>query len=168
MTYRDISINGGEPRSLGLTRGGVRSRVLIGSKAFEAASTRVGQDWEMDVDGLSARVSIVVDKDLVQIHAFGRTWRVTVTDPAERALRSGDQSDISRAPMPGVAISVMVSPGQEVVAGQPMVLIESMKMQTEISAGRAGTVDLVHARVGESFPLGAPLVTLVPLAQETV
>ncbi len=168
MTYRDIAIDGGEPRSVGLTRGGVRSRVLIGPMALAAARAPAGQDWEMDVDGLCAHVSIAVDKDLVQIHAFGRTWRITVIDPAERALRTGDQSDMARAPMPGVAISVMVAPGQEVVAGQPMVLIESMKMQTEISASRDGTVDLVHARVGESFPLGAPLVTLVPLVQETV
>ena len=166
MTFRDISINGGAPRNVGLTRGGRRSRIWFGATSLEAARATVGQNWEVEVDGLSAHVSLAVDKDMVLIHAFGRTWRVSVTDPAERALRTGDQSDVAKAPMPGVAISVMVSPGQAVIDGQPMVIIESMKMQTEIIASRAGTVDLVHARVGESFPLGAPLVSLVPLPTE--
>lgn len=166
MTFRDISINGGAPRNVSLTRGRRRSQIRLGSASLEAARTAVGQDWEVEVDGISAQVSLVVDKDWVLIHAFGRTWRVGVTDPAERALRTGNQSDVAKAPMPGVTISVMVSPGDAVIAGQPMAIIESMKMQTEITASRAGTVDLVHARVGETFPLGAPLVTLVPLATE--
>jgi acetyl/propionyl-CoA carboxylase alpha subunit len=163
MTFRDISINGGTPRNVTLTRGGRRSRIWLGSDSLEAARSTVGQNWEVEVDGLSARVTLVVDKDMVLIHVFGRTWRVGVTDPAGRALLTGSQSDVAKAPMPGVTISVLVSPGAAVIAGQAMVIIESMKMQTEITASRAGTVDQVHARLGESFPLGAPLVTLVPL-----
>jgi len=166
MTFRDVSINGGAAHNVGLTRGGKRSRIWFGAACLEAARATVGQNWEVEVDGLSTHVSLVVDKDMVLIHAFGRTWRVSVTDPAERALRTGDQSDVAKAPMPGVAISVMVSPGQAVIDGQPMVIIESMKMQTEIIAGRDGIVDSVHARVGESFPLGATLVSLVPLTTE--
>ena len=64
------------------------------------------------------------------------------------------------------ADSVMVKPGDAVVDGQPMVIIESMKMQTEICASRAGTVDQVNVRVGETFPQKAPLVTLVPIPSE--
>lgn len=167
MTYRDISINGGESRNVGLTRGGDRTRIWFGSESLDATRARVGQNWEVGVDGLSTRVDLVVDKDMVLVHAFGRTWRVSVIDPAERALLARDQSDVAKAPMPGVAISVMVRTGEAVTVGQTMVIIESMKMQTEISASRAGTVDMVHARVGESFPLGATLVTLVPLTIES-
>lgn len=166
MTYRDITINGSQPINLALTRGDTTSRIWLGSKSLAATRWRAGQNWEVEVDGHAVQVALVVDKDLVLIHAFGRTWRVGVTDPAERTLQAGNQSDIAKAPMPGVAISVMVNPGDRVTEGQTMVIIESMKMQTEIPASRSGTVDMVHARVGESFPLYATLVTLTPLSVE--
>lgn len=161
---REVAINGAAPSLVSLTRGARRSLAWLDGSQVEAMLHPIGQHWEADVDGLSARVSFVADKDRVLIHAFGRTWRVTVIDPADRALLGADASDIARAPMPGVAISVLVKPGDTVTAGQPMVIIESMKMQTEISASRDGTVDQVHARLGEPFPLGATLVALVPLA----
>ena len=164
--YRDVSINGGAVSKVNVTHGQQRSRVWKDAKPHSAALKRSGEGWTVDVDGLSAEMTIVADKDEVLIHAFGRTWRVAIVDPAERALGAGAQSDVALAPMPGVAISVMVKPGDAVVDGQPMVIIESMKMQTEICASRAGTVDQVNVRVGETFPQKAPLVTLVPIPSE--
>ena len=164
--YRDVSINGGAVSKVNVTHGQKASRVWRDTKAHASSLKRAGDGWTVDVDGLSAEMTIVAHKEEVLIHAFGRTWRVAVIDPAERALGAGEQSDVAMAPMPGVAISVMVKPGDVVVDGQPMVIIESMKMQTEICASRAGTVDQVNVRVGETFPQKAPLVTLVPVKAE--
>ena len=164
--YRNVSIDGGAVCKVNVTRGQQLSRVWRDTKAHAAALKRSGEGWTVDVDGLSAEMTIVTDKEEVLIHAFGRTWRVAVVDPTERALGAGEQLDVATAPMPGVAISVMVKPGDIVVDGQPMVIIESMKMQTEICASRAGTVDQVNVRVGETFPRKAPLVALVPLNGE--
>ena len=164
--YRDVSINGGAASKVNVTRGQQLSRVWHDTKAHAATLKRSGDSCVVDVDGLSAQMTIVTRKEQVLIHAFGRTWRVEGIDPVERALGAGEQSDVARAPMPGVAISVMVKPGDTVADRQPMVIIESMKMQTEICAGRAGTVDQVSVRVGETFAQKAPLVTLVPLTKE--
>lgn len=164
--YRDVSINGGAVSRVNVTRGQQLSRVWRDAKAHSAALTRTGGGCTVEVDGLSAAMTIVTRKDEVLIHAFGRTWRAVVADPVQRTLGAGEQSDVARAPMPGVAIAVMVKPGDTVIDGQPMVIIESMKMQTEICSSRAGTVDQVNARVGETFAQKAPLVTLVPLATE--
>lgn len=164
--YRDVSINGGAVCKVNVTRGQQSSRVWRDTKSHAAAIRRSGEGWTVDVDGLSADMTIVTDKEVVLIHAFGRTWRVAVVDPAERALGAGTQSDVAMAPMPGVAICVMVKPGDIVIDGQPMVIIESMKMQTEICASCAGTVDQVNVRVGETFRQKAPLVTLVPVKAE--
>jgi 3-methylcrotonyl-CoA carboxylase alpha subunit len=88
---------------------------------------------------------------------------VSVVDPAERALLSANQSDVAKAPMPGVVVSVFVSAGDSVAAGQSLMIIESMKMQTEIRSSRAGCVEQVAVRLGETFPLHAVLVKLVPI-----
>ncbi len=164
--YRNVSINGGAASKVNVTRGRQVSRVWRDAKAHAAALARSGEGWTVDVDGLSAEMTIVTRKEEVLIHAFGRTWRVEVVDPVERQLGAGAQSDVARAPMPGLAISVMVKPGDVVVDGQPMVIIESMKMQTEICASRAGIVDQVNVRIGETFAQKAPLVTLVPIETE--
>lgn len=162
---REIAINGGDPHEVRITRHASGARIVLGTKTLQASLAPHGDIWIAGIDGLSTPVSYVVDRDMVLLHAFGRTWRVAIVDPAERALLAGNQSDVSKAPMPGVTIDVLVAVGDEVIAGQALLIIESMKMQMEIKASRAGTVEQVNARQGENFALGAPLVTLVSLEE---
>jgi pyruvate carboxylase len=54
------------------------------------------------------------------------------------------------APMPGMIAIVAAKPGQSFKAGDPLVSIEAMKMQTQIRAERDGTVRLVHVKPGET------------------
>ena len=62
------------------------------------------------------------------------------------------------APMPGKVVRVPVAVGDVVEARQPLVVIEAMKMENALSAGRAGTVREVLVRAGESVEAGRPLV----------
>jgi biotin carboxyl carrier protein len=160
---REISVNGCDPSQVQVTRHNGGANIRIDAKSMQAKVTSAGGSSTIDIDGLSTTVTYVVDRDRVLLHAFGRTWRVAIVDPAERALLAGNHSDVAKAPMPGVTIDVLIEIGDDVAAGQTLLIIESMKMQMEIKASRAGTVELVNARKGESFALGAPLVTLVSL-----
>jgi biotin carboxyl carrier protein len=62
------------------------------------------------------------------------------------------------APMPGKVVRVLVQPGDAVTARQPLIVVEAMKMENELRAGRDGTVAEVHAREGQSIDAGALLV----------
>jgi biotin carboxyl carrier protein len=64
--------------------------------------------------------------------------------------------------MPGTVIRVDVAAGAAVAAGQVLLVIESMKMQSEITAVRDGVVDQVFLTVEDTFDRGAALVALVP------
>jgi biotin carboxyl carrier protein len=64
--------------------------------------------------------------------------------------------------MPGTVISIAVAAGDEVTAGQTLVVIESMKMQSEMVASRDGRVERIHREVGETFDRGDALVALEP------
>jgi len=64
------------------------------------------------------------------------------------------------APMPGKIIRVGVKPGDRVSARQTVVVIEAMKMENELKAGRDGTVAELHAREGASVDAGALLVVI--------
>jgi acetyl/propionyl-CoA carboxylase alpha subunit len=65
------------------------------------------------------------------------------------------------APMPGLVVRVNVQPGDAVVAGQALVVMEAMKMENELRAPSAGTVRTVLVQPGVAVEKGATLVELV-------
>lgn len=64
------------------------------------------------------------------------------------------------APMPGKVVRVLVKPGETVVARQPVVVIEAMKMENELRAARDGRVTDVAVRDGQSVEAGALLAVI--------
>ncbi len=98
-------------------------------------------------------------------------WRLNLPPPpsrpapdvdAEAAAHgpgSGEQSKVV-APMPGTVIRVLVEPGAAVVARQPLVVIEAMKMETPLVSPFDGTVRAVHVAEGDQVAGGAVLVEL--------
>ncbi len=64
------------------------------------------------------------------------------------------------APLAGNVFKVLVSPGDVVTAGQTVMVLEAMKMETEISATAAGTVTEVHAAEGDAVQVGDPLLSI--------
>ena len=64
------------------------------------------------------------------------------------------------APMPGKIVRVCVAPGEAVRARQTVVVIEAMKMENELRAGRDGTVGELRAREGASVEAGELLVVI--------
>ena len=86
----------------------------------------------------------------------------TLVDPVERSRAGGPGDDVAAAPMPGTVVARGRSrPGSAVSAGQRLIVIESMKMQSEIVATRAtASSSAVLVAVGDTFDRGAPLVAL--------
>jgi oxaloacetate decarboxylase alpha subunit len=65
------------------------------------------------------------------------------------------------APLSGNVFSVAVKPGDSVAVGDVIVVLEAMKMETEIRATEAGKVYEVAVKVGDSVKIGEALLTLV-------
>ena len=75
-----------------------------------------------------------------------------------RSAGTGPQQVV--APMPGKVVRVLVKSGDAVAARQPVLVVEAMKMENEVRAGREGTVTEVHAREGMSVDAGALLLVI--------
>ena len=73
----------------------------------------------------------------------------------------GNQAQVG-APMPGVVASIAVAPGQKVNAGDLMLTIEAMKMETGIHADRAGTVKALHVTAGDQIDAKDLLIEFEP------
>ena len=86
----------------------------------------------------------------------------TALDAHQVAGAGGAGSDTLLAPMPGIVAEVKVAPGDVVEAGQPLVVIESMKLFQTLAAPRAGTIATVAVTAGETVPAGHRLVALAP------
>lgn len=103
----------------------------------------------------------------------GRQWRVAVGErdfdievltPVEAIEASAAAATVGpsrlEAPIPGKVVKVHVGVGDEVEAGQPMVVLEAMKMENELTAEQAGKVIAVHIEPGQTIDTGGLLVEL--------
>jgi len=77
--------------------------------------------------------------------------------PGESATESGR---VLAAPMPGRVVKVLVAEGATVSLGEPVIVIEAMKMENELLAPRAGVVQRVHVEAGDAVERDAPLLEL--------
>src|SRR5512138_3031725 len=81
----------------------------------------------------------------------GRTHEVVLIDPREESAGHDSLRDEIHAPMPGAIVSVHKQPGDQVVRGETVITIESMKLQTALAAPRDGRLLDVLKQAGESF-----------------
>jgi len=80
--------------------------------------------------------------------------------PARPSVPTTADDGVIRAPMPGRIISVSVSVDDAVTKGQPVVVLESMKMENTITSPVDGTVSAVHVAAGDSVQHGQTLVEI--------
>ncbi|MFJ2563998.1 acetyl/propionyl/methylcrotonyl-CoA carboxylase subunit alpha [Streptomyces sp. NPDC094154] len=99
----------------------------------------------------------------------GDVWHVRDHDPVaaslSRAAHSG--ADSLTAPMPGTVTVVKVAVGDEVVAGQSLLVVEAMKMEHLISAPHAGTVTELDVAPGATVAMDQVLAVIAPAEEET-
>jgi pyruvate carboxylase subunit B len=100
---------------------------------------------------------------------LGESWEVEVLDERARHIRqltgSGQgksRESVLKAPMPGLVVRVEVEPGQTVVEGQGILVLEAMKMENELRASAAGTVAAVLVVPGAAVEKGDVLVEYSP------
>ena len=109
------------------------------------ASDRGGQrGWTVIVDGET------------YVAEIGRRTHGSGTAPGQAAPHGSGV----RAPMPGLLVALQVNEGAAVAAGQPLLIMEAMKMQMEIRASRAGTVRRIHVTAGQEIAGDQLLITI--------
>jgi propionyl-CoA carboxylase alpha chain len=142
--------------------GGRDGYVLDDAAVVSASPTEVALERE----GVRTTYAVAVVGDAVDVDwpgghaALRRTPRFV--DPAD-AVASGSLL----APMPGTVVSVAVEPGQQVEAGQPVLVLEAMKMQHTVRAPGPGTVTEIDVKPGAQVAAGEVLAVVEEAAEET-
>ncbi|MBB6628089.1 ATP-grasp domain-containing protein [Nocardioides sp. KIGAM211] len=133
----------------------------IGFPDVDAEVLADGPGWvrlrvEQDVTTYAVVLGAGGSADVDSPRGHVRLTRVPrFTDPAD-AVGSGSLL----APMPGTVVSVAVEVGTEVAAGQPVLVLEAMKMQHTVSAPHAGTVTQIEVRPGAQVAAGEVLAVV--------
>ena len=102
-----------------------------------------------------------------KISKVGDSWWITVsgqTFVVNKVLHNSkstieDQEGLT-APMPGIVRQVKVDIGQKVRKGQPLMVLEAMKMEHQIIAPQAGKIEVIHYHEGERVEMGSVLISI--------
>ena len=167
----------------------VRGRPQVRSEAGRTVKLRYrGQAYEMKAFCLGPeRYRIEVDGSSIDAHlhhlgpfeywltTFGQrshvvsavqgvSYRIDVDGVSHRIER--DDGGVVHAPAPAVVVSIAVKPGDTVMAGDRLLVLEAMKMETQVVAPFSGKVRQVMTIPNVQVDIGAPLLQIEPSADE--
>ncbi len=131
---------------------------LPGGTIAASGKTDGAGDLIACLDGHQSRATVVRQGRHLTIMPPGRSYGLTLDDPAALAAEQETVGGKLAAPMPGKVIAVSVEDGAQVKRGAPLVTLEAMKMEHTITAPRDGTVSRVHFRVGDLVSEGEELI----------
>jgi 3-methylcrotonyl-CoA carboxylase alpha subunit len=134
-----ITVNGQNHALSGERLPDGRLLVRLDGRAFKARAVRDGHHWHVFCDGDDRRLSL--KQELAGLGEDARTGSLA-------------------APMPGKIIQVLAAAGAKVKRGDPLLILEAMKMEHIITAPADGVVKEVHFAAGEQVLEGAELITL--------
>lgn len=115
-----------------------------------------GKSYAMSIEGGPHEIAVTI---------AGHRYDCQLEDERERAANLAARAankggGLLKAVMPGVVVELLVEIGDTVVEGQPLLILEAMKMQNEIGAPGDGVVKALHAAAGAAVGAGDKLVTL--------
>lgn len=110
-------------------------------------------------------VAQVKGDDKIQVDVNGKSYNATISEGGEVSQVSESNAPASTgetiaAPLAGSIVKVCVSEGQSVSAGEVLLVLEAMKMETEIKAPNDASIGQVNVKEGDSVSTGDTLLTL--------
>ncbi|MFA5664765.1 acetyl-CoA carboxylase biotin carboxyl carrier protein subunit [Castellaniella sp.] len=103
---------------------------------------------------------VFLDESRINLRINGRTFRVDIEDYRSSRNKNTNECNELAAEMPGALVEIRVVTGQAVEKGDIIGTIESMKLQMQLHAPRAGIIEALPVKINEPFDTGAVLAVL--------
>ena len=127
----------------------------------EAGAGRRGTDLIVTYGDRTLSHAYAADGATTWLGRDGQAWALTEEQAAPvRGGRAGAADSTVRSPMPGTVLAVHVAAGQQVTAGQPVAVVEAMKMEHTVVAPSEGTVIELTAKPGQQVGMDEPLAVI--------
>ncbi len=163
-TTRGLRLGGPSEVTLHLACG-AESRSMVMRSDSEQGARLSGKHLLIERDGVRRQTIAIRRAETLYLQWQGDVHAIRSVDPiAEVDVSHGHQGGLT-APMNGSIVRVLVSVGEQVQIGTPLVVLEAMKMEHSIRANTAGTVAALYCAEGEMVKEGAVLVELEAVVQ---
>ncbi|MFI7420579.1 acetyl/propionyl/methylcrotonyl-CoA carboxylase subunit alpha [Nonomuraea sp. NPDC049684] len=142
---------------------GRSAEVLLDGEAVPARITTGGGAAAVTLGGRTARYLTARHGDTLWLGKDGESWAFTrhlIGDPGDRPGAAGAGDGVVRSPMPGTVLLVKVQPGDRVSEGQPLVVVEAMKMEHTVTAPCDGVVAELPVQPGKPVDMDAVLAVV--------
>ena len=133
----------------------IGERICHGAAKFTADGAAT-----LTLDGAQSRAIVLAHGETLAVFIDGESWRLELVDPLAPPAGADPHAGRLSAPMPGRVVQLLVGAGDKVWQGQPLIVIEAMKMEHTIAAPRDGAVESVRYAVGDLVEEGAELIAL--------
>ncbi|OGD18995.1 MAG: hypothetical protein A2Y69_09000 [Candidatus Aminicenantes bacterium RBG_13_59_9] len=138
-------------------------RVSVGDRSYDVSAEFIGQEEILlNVDGRIFNVIVHSNSLSHSVFVNGRLFRVEKRSALKilREDKGRQKKRDVRISMPGRVVQVLAAPGDEVQEGQPILVLEAMKMQNEIKAPQAGQIARICFRAGDYVEASSVLFTV--------
>lgn len=149
-----------------VSRAGEACHFRLGDAPARQALVREAEPcvYSVLLDGRSYDAHVEQTGECVVVVIAGERFEIGVRDPRRWSRKSAGPSAEGRqrvtAPMPGKVVRVLVKTGDSVTAGQGLLVVEAMKMQNEMKAGKSGRVVSLPVAEGSTVSAGEILATI--------
>ncbi|HVB17671.1 MAG TPA: biotin/lipoyl-containing protein, partial [Stellaceae bacterium] len=152
---------GGEACGVSAACDGREWHLSVRARVYRASAERLpDRRLAVILDGVRRTVRILEAAGALAVWAGGESWVLRQLDPLMPPAAAEIGAGRLSAPMPGRVVQLLVAVGDVVRQGQPLVVVEAMKMEHTVVAPRDGTVAAVHFAAGEPVEEGVELIAL--------
>jgi biotin carboxyl carrier protein len=147
---------------------GAMARVTVDGTAHTVDVRAPGPGlYSLLLDGRSVEAEVLEEEGALLVLVGGEAYRVELQDEARARRGVGQARGVAgrgpqqvTAPMPGKVVKLLVAVGDAVAAGQGVIVVEAMKMENELRAAAAGTVQSIPVEEGKTVNGGEVLVVI--------
>ena len=140
-------------------------RLDMDGALHEVRASRSDNDgWRLVLDGESYSAFVLRHGENFQVALGDEAFNFMLGSPfAPRTVRAADTATHPVSPMPGRVVAVHIKAGDNVQPGQPLLVLEGMKMEYTVKAGVTGRIENVLYKEGEMVDADAPLVDITSM-----
>jgi biotin carboxyl carrier protein len=165
----EIKINNRSSKVKLISRDKNQIKVEVDDKIYEVDLCKVEtNEYSVIYQGMSHNVEVIEGSSNKRFitNTYYKSFDIEIVDAETRyqSSRNKDQPDqnnnIISTPMPGKIVKVLVKPGDKVIAGQTVVIVSAMKMESEYKVSKDATVKKVLVKEGDTVTGNQPLVVI--------
>jgi biotin carboxyl carrier protein len=137
-------------------------QIILDEKSSNADLVKVDSNlYSLVVNGSTFNIAIFKEGKTIQVYYKGDLFTFEIPSQREKgSLENSSGVDKINAPMPGRIIKILKNVGDSVSEGEGIIVVEAMKMESELKTSIAGNITAINIKEGDTVELGSHLVTV--------